>query len=517
MPKKILFLSAEVAPYVTVGGLSQVMYFLPRALIKRGLDVRMFTPKYGVTRFKLGSNGRKIKLRQEVMGMEVPVDGKDEGTLICNVLSAKAGKNDAFVYFLENQEYYELRENVFGYSDDHTRFSLLAKGCLEWLLFQHQKTKRGDEDVWFPEVIHCHDWHTSYFIEMARKDRRYNSMLKDVAVVLTVHNFKYQGVKDFKYAKEEDKDWGEAPLASIKSDKLKDQNALLRGLLYADLVTTVSPTHAVEVLTPEYSEGLLDVLTKVRGKLSGILNGLDNSEFNPLSDPIIKKHYSTNTHLKAHAINKLDLQREFQLPKDPDVPVFGYVGRLSSQKGLELVLEILPRILEERDDMQFVFLGSGDEQYRKELNRLKELYPDNIGLFLYSDFRLPRKIFAGSDMVLMPSMFEPGGIVALEALRFGAVPIVRETGGLSDTIQHFDPETGEGNGFSFRQRSAWALYGVIIEALTLYHQPKVWQKLVKNAMASVVTWDDAAEEYEDWYRRAVTERRRYLKMKARGA
>lgn len=517
MGKRILFLSAEVAPYVTVGGLSQVMYFLPRALIKREVDVRLFTPKYGVTKLKFGSNGRRIRLNQEVMGMEVPVNGKKEGSLICNVLSAKARKNDAFVYFLENQEYYELRENVFGYMDDHTRFALLTKGCLEWLLLQNKRIRAGERDVWFPEVIHCHDWHTSYFIEMARKDRRYCSMLKQVAVVLTVHNFKYQGVKDFKYAREEEKDWGDKPLEPIKSDKLKNQNALLRGLLYADLVTTVSPTHAVEVLTPEYSEGLGDVLAKVRGKLSGILNGLDVTEFNPATDPIIKKHYSVSTHSKAHAVNKKDLQREFQLPKDPDIPVLGYVGRMTGQKGVDLILEVLPRILEERDDMQFIFLGSGDEKYRKELNRLKEEYPDNIGLFLYSDFRLPRKIFAGADMVLMPSMFEPGGIVALEALRFGAVPIVRETGGLSDIIEDFDPETGEGNGFSFRRKTAWALFGVIIEAVTLYHQPALWKKLVRNAMTSVVTWDDAAEEYDEWYERAINERKRYLKMKARGA
>jgi starch synthase len=493
------------------------MYFLPRALSKRGLDVRIFTPKYGVTKLKIGESRRRIKLNEEVIGLPVPVNGKKEGSLICNVLSARAKKNDAKVYFLENQEYYELRENVFGYMDDHTRFALLTKGCLEWLRHQKKRIKEGEKDVWFPEVIHCHDWHTSYFIEMARKDRRYSAMLKNVPIVLTVHNFKYQGVRDFKYAREEEKDWGDKPLESIKSDKLKDQNALLRGLLYSDLVTTVSPTHAVEVMTPEYSEGLLDVLVKIRGKLSGILNGLDTNEFNPLTDPIIKQHYSVSSFSKAHAINKRDLQREFQLPKIPDVPIFGFVGRMTSQKGIELILEVMPRLLEERDDIQFIFLGGGDEKYRKELNRLKEMYPDNIGLFLYSDFRLPRKIFAGSDMILMPSIFEPGGIVALEALRFGAVPIVRATGGLSDMIEHFNPETGKGNGFSFKQKTAWSLYGVMIEAITMYKQPHLWKKLVRNAMTSVVTWDDAAEEYHDWYKRALAERKRYLKMKERGA
>ncbi|KPJ85476.1 hypothetical protein AMJ57_03010 [Parcubacteria bacterium SG8_24] len=515
MDKKILFVSAEVAPYVTVGGLSQVMYYLSRALNKRGDDVRIFTPKYGVTKLKT-SSGRPYKLKREFMGLAVPVNGPRSEKLICNVLKLAPRGNDATIYFLENREYYELRANVFGYKDDHTRFALLAKGCLEWLRTQREKIKSGKKDIWWPDVIHCHDWHTAYLVEMARKDRRYRTLLKDVPVVLTVHNFKYQGVKDFRYLREEEKDDGSSPLEPLKSDKLRDQNALLRGLLCADAITTVSPTHALEVLTPEYSEGLLDVLTRVRGKLSGILNGLDLDEFDPAADPIIKKQYTSASFESARVINKKDLQREFGLPQDPEAAVMAFVGRLTSQKGIELIIDAMPHLLEEREDVQLIVLGGGDERFRKGLDELRSRFPDNVGLFLHADFKLPRKIFAGADIILMPSMFEPGGIVALESLRFGAIPIVRRTGGLSDIIEDFNPVTLEGNGFSFQEKSPWSLYGVIIESLTLHSQPQVWRRLVRNAIRSVVTWDDAAAEYDDWYDRTIRERVRVLKQKKRG-
>lgn len=511
---KTLFLSAEVAPYVTVGGLSQVMYFLPRSLKKRGFDVRIFTPKYGVTELKK-HNGTAPKLQQDYMQMPVPT-GKRKESLICNVLRYKPRqKNDATIYFLENREYYELRANVFGYSDDHTRFALLSKGCLEWLLRQHQK-KRDGEDVWWPDIIHCHDWHTAYFIEMARKDPRYRNILRKTPVVLSVHNFRFQGNMDFRYLREKEKDRLKKPLASLRSDKLRKQNALKRGMHYADAVSTVSPTHAVEVLTPEYSEGLLDSLLKIRGKLTGILNGLDFQEFNPATDPLIKRRYNSKGFIKARAINKKSLQKEFSLPEDPDATVIGFVGRLAAQKGIDLIIEVIPHLLRERDDVQFIILGAGDEKYRKELSRLKEEFPDKIGLFLFTDFRLPRKLFSGTDLMLMPSVFEPGGIVALEALRYGSVPIVRKTGGLRDTVQHFDSSTGEGNGFHFNKKTAWSLYGVIIEAITIHENTRVWEKLVRNALETRVTWDEAAVEYEDWYKRTVLDRKRYIKRRQRG-
>jgi starch synthase len=296
----ILFVSAEVAPFVSVGGLSQVMYFLPRALNKLGHDVRTFTPKYGM--MDTLSDGKGWKMRMEYEGIKVPVessvtdnqlqqDGKD--FLVCNVKSYKNKKQNIFAYFLENREYYELRANVFGYMDDHIRFSLLSKGCLEWLL-QLKLHNTNDENLekWWPDVIHCNDWHTGYLIELAKQDKRYKSLFAKTAIVFTVHNFAYQGNYDYQFARKENYDDGKTSLASILSPNLQKQNPLKRGLLYADAINTVSPTHAIEVLTPEYAEGLIETLQSVRGKLVGILNGLDIDEFNPTTDPIIKTTYN---------------------------------------------------------------------------------------------------------------------------------------------------------------------------------------------------------------------------------
>lgn len=503
----ILFLSAETAPFVSVGGLSQVMYFLPKALIKQGHDVRLFTPLHGATKPLYKKNFKdQVELTQDI---NVPVQhdqgsaaNKDE-IIPCRVHSYKRKRGEPFMYFLENEEYYGLRTNVFGYADDHIRFALFSKACLEWLSLGSKNGKK-----WKPDIIHCHDWHSAYFIELARKHPKYQAVLKNIPIVFTVHNFKYQGNTDFQYAEEGKKDTIHKALVSLKNPELQFQNSLMRGLYYADAVNTVSPTHAREILTPEYSEGLNDILSEIRGKLSGILNGLDISEFNPRTDPNIKNNFSTMFFKQARIENKKDLQKEFGLPVCSDCFVFAYAGRLSSQKGLNLILEVMPNLLLEKPEAQLVVLGGGDDQYRKMFDTLKEQFPNQVGLHLRPNFTLPRKIFAGADMQLIPSMFEPGGIVALEAMRYGAIPLVRATGGLADIVNHFDPETEKGNGFSFLQKNKWSLYSVIIEAMTLYKQPDKWNMLIKNAMSCNFSWDHVAKEYEKWYTRSIEKRKR---------
>lgn len=505
---KILFLTAELAPYVSVGGLSQVMYFLPHALKKRGNDVRIFTPKYGA----MDANEqikKKWKMEMIMEGLSVPIQSdttsKQKDTadqIICNVKLHHENKKNPFVYFLENREYYELRANVFGYSDDHIRFALLSKGCLEWLYRAHQENK----DAWWPDIIQCNDWHTCYFIQMAKQDFKYKKLFAKTPIILTVHNFSFQGNYDFRYAKEAEKDTGLTPLVSLLSPKLQSQNALLRGIQNADAVNTVSPTHAIEILTKEYAEGLEGELLKARGKLIGILNGLDTKEFNPARDPIIKIQYTKRTFPQARRENKMQLQSLFSLKIDPDIALLAITGRLAQQKGWDILLEMLPRLFEHRNDVQLIVLGGGS--YREKVQKLYDAHPDKIGIHLSSDFRLPRKIFAGADMILIPSLFEPGGIVALEALRYGSVPIVRRTGGLNDIIQDFNAKNGKGNGFSFVKRDPWALFAAIIEALTIFHQPTLWRKLVYNCLEADFSWDHAAKDYERWYTRIIEEKKR---------
>lgn len=504
----ILFLSAEVAPFVSVGGLSQVMFFLPRALASLEHDVRIFTPKYGKMD-ETAPERRPWHFTMEMEGLRVPTGDKKEGTeLICNIKSIKKSKKNTMAYFLENQEYYELRANVFGYKDDHIRFALLCRGCLEWLL--GQKKTRG---AWMPDMIHCNDWHAAYFIDLARRDERYRSALSKIPLVLTVHNFMYQGNYDFRYAPKNEKDDGKTPLADVFSPKLQQQNALKRGLLYADAVTTVSPTHAIEVLTPEFSEGLDDILQGIRSKLTGILNGVDTKEFDSVTDPFISNTYTVQTVERNRFRNKREIQKEFSLPVDGTAPLCAFTGRLAAQKGVDLILETLPNILTEVPNLQIILLGSGEDRYRKALIALKETFPKQIGLHLRSDFRLPRKLFSSADIFLIPSVFEPGGIIALEAMRYGAVPLVHRTGGLNDIITDFDPETRKGNGISFTQNSPWSFYGALIEALTYFKQPALWKRIMENGMKSDFSWEHAAKLYEQWYRKTAALHRRAIGSK----
>lgn len=490
----VLFVSAEVAPFVSVGGLSQVMHFLPQSLKKLGHDVRVFTPKYGTMDETLPK--KKWDLSTEFSQLVLPVeDTPDTGqTLICNVLSYKDKKNKIVYYFLENREYYELRANVYGYKDDHIRFALLSKGVLEWLYQTREKAE------WWPDIIHCNDWHTGYLIDFARRTPRYAQIFKNTSLVFTVHNFSLQGNYDFRYGAKEDYDDGKCKLAPILSPKLQPQNPLKRGLLYADAINTVSPTHAVEVMTPEYAAGLSDELQIVRGKLTGILNGLDIEKFDPKTDKIIKKKFDVNSFVVAREENKKELQKLFSLPVDAKRPLLSFSGRLVEQKGIDLILKVLPHLFEERPDVQVVILGTGNERYRLELTVLQKKFPEQVGLHLRSDFTMPRKIFAGADVMLVPSLFEPGGIIALEAMRYGCVPIVRRTGGLNDIITDFNPNTLSGNGFSFKSVDSWALFGAITEALTIYKVPLLWKELAKNCMKADFSWDHAGLEYERWYK-----------------
>lgn len=504
---KILHVAAEVAPYVKVGGLSQVMYFLPKSLQKLDMDVRIFTPKYGEMTIPEGQ-----RLGMDIHWLRVPIDESEaepsaskairaretKDSIICNVVSTTNGYQTK-VYFLENREYYELRANVFGYKDDHVRFALLSKGCLEWLLY----LKSNEKEAWFPDIIHCHDWHTGYLIDYARRDPRYIKLLADVKLIFTIHNLAYQGNYDFRYNLDRVNDDGKRRLFPIFDERLQKQNALLRGIIFADGVNTVSPTHAKEIGTSEYGEGLEPYINKYKNKISGIMNGLDFSEFNPETDNIIMRNFNEHSFVEARAKNKEDLQESFGISRDPSAFLIASVGRVAPQKGWDLVLEVLPNLLRERPEIQIVIVGRGDDHYCQQLARLKKQFNKQLGLRLVADFAVPRKMFAGSDAMLIASSFEPGGIVAFESMRYGSVPIIRRTGGLNDAIDDFNPKTKRGTGFSFSSRTPWALYGAIIEAATFFSQKDMWHRVVGNCLRYDSSWEHSARKYVEWYRHVI--------------
>lgn len=474
---KILFVSAEVAPFSTVGGLSQVSYFLPRVLLKHGIDVRIFTPKYGTLDEKKFPT---IKLN------ELLVDD-----LVCNVKTqSKTLKGDPTVYFLENMEYYEKRANVYGYNDDPIRFSLLSRGALEFV-------RTG---TFVPDLIHCNDWHTGYLIDVLRKTYKNDPVFKKIATVLSVHNL-FQGMFDFSHASQLDFDDGKSEPLPFFSEDLIKQNALKRGVMYTDLINTVSETYSREIMRPEYGWGLDELFKEVRGKLFGVLNGLDYKEFNPASDKLIKKNFNQNS-LYARVENKKDLQKEFNLEQNPEVPIISFEGRLDFQKGLELVMDTIEFLLDEFE-IQFVIMGGGEDRYRQFFLDLEKKYPGRVGTHLMPNFSLPRKIFAGSDIMLFPSRHEPGGIVAMEGMHYGAIPVARATGGLADTVTNFDPVKNTGTGFLFKDFSNMSFMTAMVRALETYRRKSVWQGIVKRAMSTDFSWDSTASKYLDLYDRAI--------------
>ena len=491
-PLKVLIVAPEVSPYANVGGFARVTAYLSRALIELGHDVRLFMPKFGFI------DEEKYPMEMVFKGLRVPTGTPEKPYLICNVkLNVVPG--GAPVYFLENMEYYEKRANVYGYSDDPLRWALLSRGALEFL-------RKSD---WCPQVIHCNDWQTgfvpNYLATVYNKDKK----LLPLATVFTIHNLMYQGMFDHRTISELDFDDGRSQIASFFSKRLNKQNFMRRGIIYSDVVNTVSKTYAKEILTPEYGEGLDRLLLEVRSKLYGIVNGIDYDEFNPATDRLVNTNYDVK-HLQKRVQNKLALQREFDLIEDEGIFTVGFVGRLSEQKGLDLILKVLPHFLKEFEDAQFFQVGGGESRFIDLLKKLKNDFPAQVGIHPLPNFTLPRLLFSGCDVMLIPSRFEPCGQVQLEAMRYGAVPIVRATGGLKDTVEGFNPRKDSGTGFVFEDYDAWPLFAKLVQAYEVFQHPKIWRRLQQRAMRADFSWKASALEYVELYKKAVHRHRRVL-------
>ena len=405
--------------------------------------------------------------------------------------SQKSQKDDPIIYFLENKEYYEQRANVYSYSDDHIRFGLLSKAALEFV-------KQSD---FVPDVIHINDWHTGYLANYLRTEYKDEEKFKNISTVFSIHNL-HQGVFDFDHASEMDYDDGKGALEPFFSERFMRQNGLKRGIIHSDLINTVSQTYSRELLTEEYAPKLYKLFKELRSKFYGVLNGLDYASFDPKKDKLIKAHYSTYD-LTARQENKVDLQREFNLESSQHTPILAIVGRLDGQKGLDLVMETIDFILKECK-VQLVVCGPGDNRHRDFFANLEKKHPGMVGTHLMYDSTLPRKIFAGADMLLMPSKYEPGGIVAIESMRYGCVPIVRSTGGLADSVVDYDPTSSTGTGFSFKNFSAMSFLTAVIRALETYKNKAIWTKIMKRAMEQDFSWDKSAKKYIDLYKRSAT-------------
>ncbi len=485
---KVLFVTTELAPLSKVGGLADVCWSLPRELVKLGHDVRVFTPKYG----KIEEG--KFGLRYYLKDLKLKTTHSD---ITCHIKECMIpGKIK--VYLLENMEYYEQRANVYGYTDDSRRWYLFSRMVLEFL----------KNDGWLPDVIHNHDWMTGLVSQFVKTDYKEDSDLNKISTVFTIHNLSNQGHFAFWEQRESDKDDGKKSITDFYSDDVLKYNGIRRGIIYSDLVTTVSENYSREILTPEHGATLDKLLREERMKLFGVINGIDYGVFNPSTDPDIWVNYTRST-LENKVKNKLAFQREFGLKKDPNIPLIGFVGRFSKQKGLDLIRDIFEDLIQNLN-FQFAIVGGGDEEWQKYFYELMKKYPGQVGGHLMISKIIGQQIYAASDIFLYPSQFEPCGLAHLIAMRYGSIPVVRKTGGLADTVEDYNPQNGEGNGFVFDSYDSKSLMIQIVRALETYKHKEIWEGLQKKVMGLDYSWKLSAIRYVELYRRSIDLHRRWL-------
>ena len=486
---RILFMSSEVEPFAKTGGLADVAGALPRALLGLGHDVRILMPKYrGIEAFAEA-------LRPVVLGVRIPLGDREE----TGVLWEGRAPTGVPTYFLAQDEYFD-REQLYStadgdYPDNCERFIYFCRAGLE-AIAQLAVADTGRE-AWRPQIVHANDWQTGLVPVYLQTLYRDHPTLSSLATLFTIHNLAYQGVF-----------WHyDMPMTGLGWDLFTPAglefygklNFLKGGLVFSDLLTTVSRTYAREIRTAAFGGGLEGVLEERSRDLHGVVNGIDYELWNPAKDAALRAPYSADDPEGKQACREA-LREELVLERGPG-PVIGLVTRLAEQKGIDLVLDALPSLLEE--GAQLVVLGSGDAHLEQALEMAARQHPGVVAVRLGYDNDLARRIYAGADAFLMPSRYEPCGLGQLIALRYGTVPIVRRTGGLADTVTEFDPARRTGTGFIFDAFAVDALIDAVRRAAAAYRQPPIWKALVKNAMAEDFSWEASAREYATLYGKAL--------------
>ncbi len=468
----ILFAASECVPFIKTGGLGDVIGALPKALKKQGMEVSVILPKYG-------DLSKEYKEKMVLLrSIEVPVGWRRH---YCGIeLIVYEGIH---YYFLDN-EYYFKRHGSYGFYDDGERFAFFSRAVLEAIPYLSDK----------PDIIHCHDWQTGPISVLLKAHYKNHPLYANIKTVFTIHNLRYQG----NYPKSVLSDLLDLSELYFHMDGLEyhgNVSYLKAGLAYADYLTTVSPKYAEEIQMEYYGEGLDGFLRRRAKHLMGIINGLDYDLYDPKSDENI---FTSFKDYGGKEINKQRLQEELQLPVNENTPIISMITRLVEQKGLDLVLHVIHEIMSL--NVQLVVLGTGEKRYEDAFKQLAETFQRKISYHPYFDETLARKIYAGSDLFLMPSQFEPCGIGQLLAMRYGTLPIVRETGGLSDTVIPYNEFTDEGYAFSFQHYNAHDMLYTIERAVWLYRfQPNKWKALVTRVMALDFSWDASSEQYKTIY------------------
>ncbi|HEX2926040.1 MAG TPA: glycogen synthase GlgA [Ruminiclostridium sp.] len=474
----ILFASSEVIPFAKTGGLGDVAGSLPKALAKLGADIRVVMPKYGII-------PEQYKSQMEYLGyIYADVSWRHQ---YCGIF--RLVYEGITYYFLDN-EYYFNRSELYGAYDEAEQFTFFSKALLEIL-----------PSIGFkPDIIHCNDWQTGVVGLLLEAAYENNPFYKNIKTVFTIHNLKYQGIFPKEVLPELlGLDWKYFTPEGLEFHG--NINFLKAGLVYSDSISTVSPTYSNEIKNDFYGEGLNNVLISRSSDLYGILNGIDYEKNNPQNDSRLYAPYSADS-ISPKYENKRMLQQDLGLPVRSEVPVIGIISRLTPQKGFDLIERVLDEILQM--DIQLVVLGKGDEHYRYVFEDAAFRHRDKVSANITFSDTLAQRIYAASDMFLMPSLFEPCGLGQIFSFRYGAVPIVRETGGLNDTVLSYNESTGEGNGFTFANYNAHDMLSTLSRAVDYYYNKKdIWNLLVQRGMRTDFSWDKSAHEYMNMYNKTL--------------
>lgn len=469
----ILFLTSEAMPLAKTGGLADVMGSLPKELLKLGVDARVIMPLYKSIKDK------HIHALKLIKDFSIALSWREQ---YCALF--KGEFEGITFYFIDNDQYFG-RDEFYGYFDDGERFAYFPKAVLDAL--PHIEDFK-------PDILHCSEWQTALAPVYLHTLYQDDPFFKGMKTAFTIHNVEYQGKYD---------PWIGGDILGLEAwdyQYLEYRGALnfMKGaIVTADRVTTVSPSYAQELTYPYYAEGLDPIISEHAGKLVGIRNGIDQDLYNPGKDPLIEKNYTSRSPQRKKD-NKRKLQAELGLTEDADVPMIALIGRLVSHKGVDLVQFVLDELMHE--DIQFVILGKGDTDYEHHFVQKMKRYQGRFHTHIGFSPDLANKLYASADMFLMPSKSEPCGLTQMIALRYGTIPIVRETGGLKDSIQPFDPDTAEGNGFTFNSYNAHDMLGAVRRALAVYQDGTLWRAIVRNAFASDFGWEKSAVEYINLYK-----------------
>lgn len=479
---KILFASSECVPFVKTGGLGDVIGALPGELTRQGVDARVILPKYKTIPQKF------VEEMEYITNISVPMAWRSQ---YCGVFRLLRG---GVTYYFVDNEFYFGHDHVYGeMHEDIERFAFFDRAVLSLLPSLDFK----------PDVIHCNDWQTGMIPVLLHAHCQDNPFYWGIRTVFTIHNLKFQGVWD----KETFRDVYSLSDDYFTPDKLSHQgdgNMLKGGLVYSDFITTVSPTYAREIRYPYFGEGLHGLLSARENSLCGILNGIDYDEYNPATDEFLAANYTARNFVSKKKENKLALQRECGLWEDDSKFVVGMVTRLTAQKGLDLLTAVMEDIL--RDDrLQLVILGTGDAQYEHALHALEARHKGQVCSYIQFNNGVAHRIYASADAFLMPSVFEPCGLSQIIAMRYGTLPIVRETGGLVDTVDAYNKFDNTGTGFRFANINAHEMLHQIEEAKELYFTSRTaWNQMVRRAMAKDFSWTESAQEYIKVYERMLS-------------